>query len=147
MAHFLLTTLWDSLDAIKQFAGEDHAVARYYPEDDDYLLERELYVTHAEVLLMDDCRSVIPSRAGSSPGGSPPAPSGTPSAAPGPACSSCRGQRRHRLGHLVAEVEGVRRVELRVAALHLLEQLERVGAAEVHRPLMTWISPRSANRR
>jgi heme-degrading monooxygenase HmoA len=68
VAHFLLTTLWDSLDAIKQFAGEDHAVARYYPEDDDYLLEREPYVTHAEVLLMDDRQSVIPSRAGSSPG-------------------------------------------------------------------------------
>jgi heme-degrading monooxygenase HmoA len=52
VAHFLLTTLWDSVDAIKRFAGEDYEVARYYPEDDDYLLEREPYVTHAEALLL-----------------------------------------------------------------------------------------------
>ena len=50
-AHFLLTTLWTSVDAIKAFAGEDYEAARYYPEDDDYLLEREPYVRHAEVLL------------------------------------------------------------------------------------------------
>jgi hypothetical protein len=53
VAHFLLTTLWQSVDAIKQFAGEDYQAARYYPEDDDYLLEREPYVAHWEVLLMD----------------------------------------------------------------------------------------------
>ena len=68
VAHFLLTTLWDSVDAIKQFTGEDYAVARYYPEDDDYLFEREPHVTHAEVLLMDDCRPLIPSRVQLSPG-------------------------------------------------------------------------------
>jgi hypothetical protein len=50
VAHFVLTTLWDSIDSIKRFAGEDYDVARYYPEDDDYLLEREPFVTHAEVL-------------------------------------------------------------------------------------------------
>ena len=48
-AHFLLLTLWDSLDAIKQFAGPDFEKARYYPEDDEYLLERELTVDHYEV--------------------------------------------------------------------------------------------------
>lgn len=51
VGHFLLTTLWESIDAIKRFAGEDYTVARYYPEDDDYLLEREPYVTHATVLM------------------------------------------------------------------------------------------------
>lgn len=50
VTHFLLTTLWDSIDAIKRFAGEDYERARYYPEDDDYLLEREPLVTHHEVL-------------------------------------------------------------------------------------------------
>ena len=50
-AHFLLTTMWDSIDAIKRFAGDDYEVARYYPEDDEYLLEREPTVRHAEVLL------------------------------------------------------------------------------------------------
>jgi heme-degrading monooxygenase HmoA len=51
VAHFTLTTLWDSIDSIKAFAGEDYERARYYPEDDDYLLEREPGVHHAEVLL------------------------------------------------------------------------------------------------
>lgn len=50
IAHFTLTTLWESLDAIKRFAGERFELARYYPEDDDYLLERETYVVHGDVL-------------------------------------------------------------------------------------------------
>lgn len=53
VAHFVLTTLWDSVESIKKFAGDDYVRARYYPEDDDYLLEREPYVIHAEVLLID----------------------------------------------------------------------------------------------
>ena len=51
VSHFLLTTLWDSIDAIKQFAGEEYTKARYYPEDDDFLLEREPFVTHTAVLM------------------------------------------------------------------------------------------------
>ena len=50
VTHFLLTTLWDSYDSIRKFAGSDFERARYYPEDDDYLLEREAFVTHYEVL-------------------------------------------------------------------------------------------------
>ena len=50
VTEYLLTTLWDSIDAIKAFAGEDYERARYYPEDDEYLLEREEFVTHYEVL-------------------------------------------------------------------------------------------------
>ena len=50
IAHFTLTTLWESIDAIKRFAGEQFELARYYPEDDDYLLERETYVVHGDVL-------------------------------------------------------------------------------------------------
>jgi heme-degrading monooxygenase HmoA len=50
VTHFLLTTLWDSLDAIRAFAGNDYERARYYPEDDDFLLEREEFVTHYDVL-------------------------------------------------------------------------------------------------
>ena len=36
--------------AVRRFAGADIGVARYFPEDDDYLLEREPRVRHAEVL-------------------------------------------------------------------------------------------------
>ena len=57
VAEFVLTTLWDSVDSIKRFAGEDYQVARYYPEDDDYLLERQQYVTHREVVMIALARS------------------------------------------------------------------------------------------
>ncbi|WP_114971526.1 antibiotic biosynthesis monooxygenase family protein [Rhodoferax ferrireducens] len=50
VAHFLLLTYWDSLDAIRAFAGPDYERARYFPEDDNYLLEREPFVTHYEAL-------------------------------------------------------------------------------------------------
>ena len=50
VAHFLLITFWESWEAIRRFAGEDYERARYYPEDDDFLLEREPFVTHYEVL-------------------------------------------------------------------------------------------------
>jgi heme-degrading monooxygenase HmoA len=50
VAHFLLTTFWDSLDSIRAFAGDDVERARYYPEDEAFLLELEPTVTHYEVL-------------------------------------------------------------------------------------------------
>jgi heme-degrading monooxygenase HmoA len=52
-AHFVLTTLWESVESIKAFAGEQFERARYYPEDDDYLIERDTYVTHADVLVLE----------------------------------------------------------------------------------------------
>ncbi len=50
-AHFLLLTLWESVTAIQQFAGEDIDQAKYYPEDAQYLLAFEPTVTHYEVLV------------------------------------------------------------------------------------------------
>lgn len=49
IAHFLLLTLWDSEDAIRQFAGADMNVAKYYPFDTDFLLELEPTATHYDV--------------------------------------------------------------------------------------------------
>jgi len=43
VSHFLLVTIWDSIVAVKKFAGENPDTAKYYPEDDDYLLEKEKY--------------------------------------------------------------------------------------------------------
>ncbi len=40
-AHFLLVTLWDSMESVKKFAGEHPEKAKYYPEDDAFLLEKE----------------------------------------------------------------------------------------------------------
>ena len=48
-AHFLLVTIWDSLDAIKKFAGSEPELAKYYPEDDNFLLEKEKYVQMYEI--------------------------------------------------------------------------------------------------
>jgi heme-degrading monooxygenase HmoA len=47
--HFLLVTLWDSMDAIKAFAGTNPEIAKYYPEDDALLLEKEETSQHYEV--------------------------------------------------------------------------------------------------
>ena len=46
---FTLVTLWDSMEAIRAFAGEDPERARYYPEDDRFLLEKVPTVEHHEV--------------------------------------------------------------------------------------------------
>lgn len=43
-AHFLLVTIWESMAAVRKFAGERPELAKYYPEDDDYLLEKEEHV-------------------------------------------------------------------------------------------------------
>ncbi len=50
-ADFLTISLWESLDAIRGFAGDDIERAVYYPEDEAYLLEREPTVTHYEVMV------------------------------------------------------------------------------------------------
>ena len=49
-AHFLVLSLWDSLEAIRAFAGDDIEQARYYPEDADYLVEFEPSVVHYEAM-------------------------------------------------------------------------------------------------
>jgi heme-degrading monooxygenase HmoA len=49
-AHFLIITLWESVEAIKKFAGEEYEKARYYPEDQNFLLEFEEKVIHYEVM-------------------------------------------------------------------------------------------------
>jgi len=40
---------FDSLDVVREFAGEDITRARFYPEDDRYLVDRDLTVTHYDV--------------------------------------------------------------------------------------------------
>ncbi|HEV3398615.1 MAG TPA: hypothetical protein VG693_04930, partial [Actinomycetes bacterium] len=46
---FMMFTLWDSLEAVKAFAGEDYETAVFYPEDDRFLVERDLTATHYQV--------------------------------------------------------------------------------------------------
>ncbi|HAS47218.1 MAG TPA: antibiotic biosynthesis monooxygenase [Microscillaceae bacterium] len=49
IAHFNLITYWENLEVIKNFAGDDYGIAKYYPRDKDYLLEFEEKVIHYEV--------------------------------------------------------------------------------------------------
>ncbi|MGA2569710.1 MAG: antibiotic biosynthesis monooxygenase [Terracidiphilus sp.] len=49
VAHFLTVSFWESQDAIAEFAGADTTVAKYYPEDKQYLMEFEPTVTHYEL--------------------------------------------------------------------------------------------------
>ncbi len=49
IGHFTLITFWKNLEVIKNFAGEDYEIAKYYPKDKNYLLEFEEKVTHYEV--------------------------------------------------------------------------------------------------
>lgn len=50
VTHFITLTFWESMDVIKGFAGDDVEVAKYYPEDQDFLLEFEPTVVHYEVV-------------------------------------------------------------------------------------------------
>ncbi len=47
--HFLLMTIWDNVASVKKFAGDDVELAKYYPEDDDFLLSKEKYTTMYDV--------------------------------------------------------------------------------------------------
>jgi heme-degrading monooxygenase HmoA len=49
-AEFLILSLWESKDAIRQFAGDDIEKAVYYPEDEKFLVEQQDRVNHYEVV-------------------------------------------------------------------------------------------------
>lgn len=49
-AEFVLVSMWDSMDAVRAFAGADLERAVFYPEDDRYLIERDDRVSHFEVV-------------------------------------------------------------------------------------------------
>ncbi|RKQ92612.1 hypothetical protein C8N24_2464 [Solirubrobacter pauli] len=52
LTEFTTLSFWDSLDAVRAFAGEDYETAVFYPEDDRYLVERDATCTHYEVASM-----------------------------------------------------------------------------------------------
>ena len=53
-AVFLVVSFWESEDAIRAFAGEDIDRAVFFPEDDRFLVDRDNYVTHFEVVYRAD---------------------------------------------------------------------------------------------
>jgi heme-degrading monooxygenase HmoA len=49
LTEFVTLTFWDSLDAVRAFAGDDVDRAVFYPEDDRFLVERDETATHWRV--------------------------------------------------------------------------------------------------
>jgi heme-degrading monooxygenase HmoA len=46
---FITMSLWESRAAIEGFAGQDIDKAVFYPDDEQFLIERDLTVRHYEV--------------------------------------------------------------------------------------------------
>lgn len=46
---FVMFSLWESMESIRTFAGGDPNKAVFYPEDDRFLIQRDLTVSHYEV--------------------------------------------------------------------------------------------------
>jgi heme-degrading monooxygenase HmoA len=46
---FVTLSFWDSMDAVRAFAGDDPERAVFYPDDDRFLVEREEAVEHYEL--------------------------------------------------------------------------------------------------
>jgi heme-degrading monooxygenase HmoA len=50
VTEFVMFTLWESMDAVRAFAGDDPETAVFYPQDDRFLVERDLVSHHFEVV-------------------------------------------------------------------------------------------------
>ena len=50
VSHFLTVTRWESEEAIRAFAGDEVLKAKYYPQDQEFLLEFEPEVQHYTVV-------------------------------------------------------------------------------------------------
>ena len=46
-------SLWESMEAVRRFAGDDPERARFFPGDDDLLIEKDRSVDHFEVVGVD----------------------------------------------------------------------------------------------
>jgi heme-degrading monooxygenase HmoA len=56
-AEVLTVSFWESLDAIHGFAGNDIERAVFYPEDDRYLVERDLVAHHWVIAATGDAQT------------------------------------------------------------------------------------------
>ena len=46
-------SFWESMDAVRAFAGDDPGRAKFYPGDDDLLVEKDPHADHYEVVTAD----------------------------------------------------------------------------------------------
>jgi len=50
VAHVITLSFWDSIESIRAFAGDDVTRARYYPQDEKFLLDFPERAEHFDVL-------------------------------------------------------------------------------------------------
>ena len=53
-AHYMVLSLWESEAAIREFSGDDIQKARYYPEDERFLLWLEPSVAHYDIIVDEE---------------------------------------------------------------------------------------------
>jgi len=53
VAEFEVLSYWDSLDAIRRYAGEDYENVRHLPRDPEYMIGKAPVVRHFEVIVND----------------------------------------------------------------------------------------------
>lgn len=53
LVEVLTLSLWTSMDAVRAFAGDEPGRARFFPGDDELLVERDLHVDHFDVAGLD----------------------------------------------------------------------------------------------
>ncbi len=58
-AEFVTLSFWESEEAIRGFAGDDISRAVFYPEDDRYLIRRELSVEHYRLVGADAAPTLV----------------------------------------------------------------------------------------
>lgn len=46
-------SLWDDMDAVRGFAGDDPERAKFYPGDDDLLIEKDPHADHWSIASLD----------------------------------------------------------------------------------------------
>lgn len=59
---FQIISLWDSMDAVRRFAGKEAERSRYWDADEEFLLEMEPLVRHYEVAEQIPDPSVTPGK-------------------------------------------------------------------------------------
>ena len=50
LTEVVVISFWDSIEAVSRFAGQDPTRAVFYPEDEQYLVRRDLTVDHYDVV-------------------------------------------------------------------------------------------------
>jgi heme-degrading monooxygenase HmoA len=53
LCEVITLSLWESMDAVRAFAGDDPGRAKFYPGDDELLADKDLHVDHWEVVSAD----------------------------------------------------------------------------------------------